>query len=52
MISATPSKFAIWPNQYPRQAAFQVIDLRLFVGKTQLMAQEAICASLPVLLVA
>jgi hypothetical protein len=52
MISATPSKFAIWPNTPVKLPFSQVVNLRLFVGKIQLMAQEAICASLPVLLIA
>jgi hypothetical protein len=30
----------------------QVVDLRLLLGEVLLMAQQAICASLPVLLVA
>jgi hypothetical protein len=30
----------------------QVVELRLLLGEVLLMAQEAICASLPVLLVA
>ena len=38
--------------QYPRQAAVQVVDLRLLLGEVLLMAQEASCASLPVPLVA
>jgi hypothetical protein len=30
----------------------QVVNIRLLLGKSLLMAQETICASLPVLLVA
>jgi hypothetical protein len=53
MISATPSKFANWPSTPVKQAALQVVvNLRLLLGKALLMAQEAICASLPALLVA
>jgi hypothetical protein len=37
MISATPLKFAIWPNT-PVKAAFEVVNLRLLLGESMLMA--------------
>jgi hypothetical protein len=53
MISATPLKFAIWPNTPVKlPLSFEVVNFRLLVGQCVHVARAANTASLPVLLVA